>query len=212
MKSLHDYLGANEYPTEWFTFCYFPEYQVLGVHRNWYAGGHRRLADYITTIYTKEVLALTATAAASAVDRFRRWGELYSTEVRISVPQLAPGEGEAFSLHDRLTQIGQQAGAMEVGLLLTKGRFKKPLLEKTKELISDLLSTSEDDIVSARATGKPNALAEEVTLDLLEESIREKVEMPSTDDPKPEDFYDAIQVAYTRRLKEFRSQYKDRKN
>jgi hypothetical protein len=195
--------------TELFTFLFFEETGTIIVHRNWYAGGHTRLSDYINMKYSElhrlpdgsGAVDFETPISTKGLERFQEMGDIYKTEITVAVPKSAhlyeDASGDAVN---EVVKMAADVGAAEFTIRFSKGRRKQPLLQRIKSLVSGIVEQGQDNIRSAKAIGRANSISEEITVDLIEERIHERVSVPVH--ATLNDYYDALRFAYQQRRRE----------
>lgn len=200
-------LGEGEALTEYFCFSYFDEYRTMVVHRNREAGNYARLQDYLVAKSGVGSVHLSPIITGGALERLSRMQEFTIAELKLAIPDNIGKTGNR-SVDDMIS-IAHQTGAATIDVRISMDRSKKTLQDSVREAWATAVSFVGINTRMAEIRGRDRENPDELlTLDLLTDTMREKVELQFKGSrPALGDIHTALRSAYERRRSEIALQF-----
>ena len=217
------HLATGEFLVEYYSFAYFPEFDIVVIQRNRNAGSPNRLAAYLRHFGAPKNLQFEPVLNNNAFEKLYQAPLVRSTELRFAVPTSNTlFETENKSLKE-VIELGRMHGAAYVTIILSKGRKSGSLsISGTRKLFSDAIETlgvktkrNPQGVTDAKAHTKSGDFfgADNEFLDMIEDRMQEEVEVRyNTVNPTTEDYYQVIIAAYDRRRDEIVQQFQTKKD
>lgn len=202
-------LAEGEYVAEYFCFAYFPDWRVLALHRNRDAGGHSRLEGYLQDLCGVQPVVLNPLFTTDGLQRLGKMKDLTVAELTLAMPKNLDATAPADPQLRQTVEIARHAGAATISIRLSMGQRKAPLSQGAWEFVRHAMGMIGFEVKTARVRGHmrkdgDDDLGELLTLDLIEDMMRERIELPA--DPTVSEICDSLVEAYERRRSEIQLQ------
>ncbi len=202
-------LQANEAVAEYFCFGYFPQHQVLAVHRNRDAGRQARLLFYVERMSGGTPIHATVLLSTDAFDRLRRMYAVTVADLKLAMPMnLQVHQTGNVSVQD-LIKIAHESGAASVTVHLSMERTKRTLSDRVKDALTAAVGDFPGAVEKATLRGRLEDDPDEiVVVDLISDRMAEVVDVEGQDGRITIDgIHQAIREAYDRRADEILEQF-----
>ena len=188
-------LGEGEVLTEFFTFAYHPDTNVIAVQRNRDAGGVNNFLGYIETISGVKPIDLSIVPDSDPFERVRLLDEVREIQIRIANPRnIRNIHGQSLA---GFIEAGQRSGTETISITLSMshapGTIPRETVEDAKEIIgNDQIDTQRAIIRGFRRSGQ--GIVEEV-VDFMGNQLTTTIEY-ATENPGKITVDEAIFLAH----------------